>query len=42
MIVFWPKVLFSDINNDLYAQLILGIKILLDLLLVQYAQAAKN
>ena len=34
MIVFWPKVLFSDINNDLFPQLILGTKILLDYIII--------
>jgi len=40
MILFWPKVMFGDINVDLFAQLILGIKILLDyiitMLLIPY------
>ncbi len=34
MLVFWPKVLFSDINIDLFAQLILGTKILLDYIII--------
>jgi hypothetical protein len=34
MIFFWPKVLFSDINNDIFSQLILGIKILLDYIII--------
>mgnify|MGYP001237313473 CR=1 FL=1 len=34
MILFWPKVMFSDINVDLFAQLILGIKILLDYFII--------
>ena len=34
MILFWPKVMFSDINVDLIAQLILGIKILLDYFII--------
>ena len=34
MLVFWPKVLFGDINIDLFAQLILGTKILLDYIII--------
>ena len=34
MILFWPKVMFSDINVDLFAQLFLGIKILLDYFII--------
>jgi len=34
MIVFWPKVLFSDINNDLFSQITLGTKILLDYFII--------
>ena len=34
MILFWPKVMFGDINVDLFAQLILGIKILLDYIII--------
>jgi len=40
MILFWPKVMFSDINIDYIAQIILGAKIFLDyfiiLLLITY------
>ena len=34
MILFWPKVMFGDINVDLFAQLILGIKIFLDYIII--------
>ena len=34
MILFWPKVIFANINVDLFAQSILGIKIFLDYIII--------
>jgi hypothetical protein len=34
MILFWPKVIFADINVDLFAQLVLGVKIFLDYIII--------
>lgn len=36
MILFWPIVLFEDINTDLFAQILLGIKIIFDYIIIMF------
>lgn len=36
MILFWPIVLFEDINADLFAQILLGTKIIFDYIIIMF------
>ena len=36
MILFWPIVLFENINTDLFAQILLGIKIIFDYIIIMF------